>query len=246
MIEWTETTWNPTTGCTKISEGCKYCYAEQWAIMQYKRGINQYSDGFKFKLAINRLQEPLKWKKPKRVFVNSMSDLFHDEMPLNYLKSIFDVMHKTPQHTYQILTKRQEKLNILSSELLWTNNIWLGVSIENVKTFNRIEVLKKVPAKVKFVSFEPLLEDVSSIDLSGIDWIIVGGESGRKARPIEKDWVLNLKNIAEKLNIPFFFKQWGNKQYNPDSADPTLHKSHPLHSRGGCLIDNELFRTYPC
>lgn len=244
-IEWTEVTWNPTTGCNKISDGCKYCYAENWANMQQKRGIKQYKGGFSFTLASDRIFEPLKWKNSKTVFVNSMSDLFHENMPLDYLKKIFEVMNDSPQHTFQILTKRVEQLNQIAKFLTWTNNIWLGVSVERKIFINRIKILKLSPAKVKFVSFEPLLEDIGKVNLKGIDWVIVGGESGSKARSVNENWILDLKNICIQQHVPFFFKQWGKREFNPDQSDPTLNKKHPLHSKGGCLLKGELYRQLP-
>lgn len=244
-IEWTEVTWNPSTGCKKISAGCKYCYAENWAKMLQKRGINQYSEGFQFRLAPNRLSLPYKWKTPKIVFVNSMSDLFYEDMPLRYLKEIFNVMNQTPQHIYQILTKRIENLEFYASKLKWTDNIWLGVSVENNKTAFRIDTLKETPAKLKFISFEPLLENITRINLEGIDWVIVGGESGGKARIMDLNWVRNIQNYCRDLNIPFFFKQWGKREFNPDVNDPTLKNTHSLYARGGCMIDRKIFREFP-
>lgn len=244
-IEWTEVTWNPTTGCNKVSEGCKNCYAERWAFMQHKRGINQYSEGFKFRLAENRLRDPLSWKHPRVVFVNSMSDLFHEQMPLEYLQAVFEIMNLSPQHTYQILTKRIEAVIELMHHVTWSSNIWLGVSVENNKVKDRIDLLKKTSAYVKFISFEPLLERIHNIDLSGINWVIVGGESGGGARAIEKLWVEDLRDECSTRDIPFFFKQWGSKLFNPDQYDPTIDRTHELHSKGGCLIDGKLFRQVP-
>lgn len=244
-IEWTEVSWNPTTGCNKVSDGCKYCYAENWANMQKKRGIQQYKEGFSFTLAPNRIFEPLKWKESKTVFVNSMSDIFHEKMPLDYLKKIFKVMNDSPQHIYQILTKRSERLNQLPHFLTWSENIWLGVSVEKKKFICRITDLKASPAKVKFISFELLLEDIGEVSLKGIDWIIVGGDSGAKARPLNEIWVVSLKNICIKQNTPFFFKQWGKREFNPDQNDPTWSKIHPFYSRGGCFLKGKLHRQLP-
>ena len=244
-IEWTEVTWNPTTGCTKLSSGCKNCYAEKWANMQHKRGINQYRNGFELTLAPDRLNDPFKWKKSLIVFVNSMSDLFHEKVEDSYICEVFRIMNNTPQHTYQILTKRIERVQNLPSFINWSNNIWLGVSVESSHFINRIEQLKATPAKVKFISFEPLLSDIAYQNYSEIDWVLVGGESGGKARPIAKEWVVSIKSNCEKANVPFFFKQWGKRVFNPDRNDPTINKTHPLYAKGGCMIDNEIYREYP-
>lgn len=244
-IEWTEVTWNPTTGCTKVSTGCKNCYAERWANMQHKRGINQYRNGFDLTLAVERLNAPLKWKIPQVVFVNSMSDLFHDKVETDYIKKIFSVMNDTPQHTYQILTKRIERIEDISTSIFWSDNIWLGVSVENNEFLERIEILKKTQAKVKFISFEPLLGDIEYNDFAGIDWILVGGESGGKARKVEKEWITSIRDNCKRHNIAFFFKQWGKRIFNPDPKDPTIDKNHPFYAKGGCMIDNKIYREYP-
>ena len=244
-IEWTQITWNPSTGCNKISEGCKYCYAESWAKMQQKRGILQYVNGFEFQIAPNRLNDPLKWKTSKLVFVNSMSDLFHENMPNDYLLKLFEVMNATPQHTYQILTKRIENAIRISKLFNWSDNIWLGVTVENTAHKNRIDLLRQIPAKLKFVSFEPLLENIIPLNLVDINWVIVGGESGANARPIRKKWAVAIKSECEKTNTPFFFKQWGKTEFNPDRNDPTIKKDNPNYSRGGCLIDKRIFREFP-
>lgn len=244
-IEWTETTWNPSTGCDKISAGCKFCYAENWAKMHKNRGIEQYKDGFGFRIAEKRLHYPINWEDPKIIFVNSMSDLFHEKMPTEYLKKVFDVMNNTPQHIYQILTKRIEKVIELDERIIWTDNIWLGVSVENNLTLTRIEKLKLTRASLKFVSFEPLLEDLDNLNLSGIQWIIVGGESGKNARKIELDWVLKIKNECEVNGIPFFFKQWGKRAFNPDQMDSTINRNHKLHARGGCMIKQKIYKQTP-
>ncbi len=244
-IEWTEVTWNPTTGCTKVSAGCKNCYAERWAIMQHERGIKQYRNGFNLTIAPERLKDPFKWKKNLIVFVNSMSDLFHEKVEDNYIKEIFMVMNNTPQHTYQILTKRIERVKELSHHLYWSDNIWLGVSVENNDFVERIEELKKTPAKLKFISFEPLLGHINYNDYKDISWVLVGGESGGKARKIEKRWVASIKDNCKQNNVPFFFKQWGKRIFNPDSNDPTISKEHSFFAKGGCMIDNKIYREYP-
>lgn len=244
-IEWTGITWNPTTGCTKISSGCKNCYAERWALMQQKRGIQQYSDGFKLSLAPNRLADPFKWKNPQIVFVNSMSDLFHEDVPDRYILEVFKVMNECSRHKFQVLTKRINRVVKMASELTWTHNIWFGVSVENMTTISRIENLKLIPAAIRFVSFEPLLEKIIDIDYNGIDWVIVGGESGSQARIIDNEWVAIIKNSCKINNIPFFFKQWGKRSFNPDYNDPTLDKKHKYHSKGGCMIDSKIYREIP-
>ncbi|MBL7882391.1 MAG: phage Gp37/Gp68 family protein [Chryseobacterium gambrini] len=244
-IEWTEITWNPTTGCTKVSSGCRNCYAERWANMQHKRGINQYRNGFELTLATERLNDPLKWKKPQIVFVNSMSDLFHDKVETDYIKKVFSMMNSTPKHTYQILTKRIERVKELSDNISWSDNIWLGVSVESNDFVQRIEILKKTSAKVKFISFEPLLGDIRYDDFRDIDWVLVGGESGGKARRVEKEWIISLRDNCKKNNVAFFFKQWGKRIFNPNTKDPTIDKTHLFYAKGGCMIDNKIYREYP-
>lgn len=244
-IEWTEITWNPTIGCSKVSEGCKYCYAEKWARMQQKRGLQDYENGFRFQVMENRLNQPYTWKKSKVVFVNSMSDIFHEKISLEYLKKIFQVMNSTPQHIYQLLTKRTDRLKELYPYLEWGENIWMGVSVESNKYLGRIDVLRKIPAKIKFISFEPLLEKITFLNLNEIDWVIVGGESGGRARPIKTEWVNKIKESCEISLTPFFFKQWGKSVFNPDQSDPTIKKNHQYHSKGGCLINGEIFRELP-
>jgi protein gp37 len=244
-IEWTEVTWNPTTGCNKVSAGCKNCYAEKWANMQNKRGISQYKNGFELTLAPDRLNDPFKWKKPLTVFVNSMSDLFHEKVEDVYIEKIFRIMNDTPHHTFQVLTKRIERVKTLPSSLNWSNNIWLGVSVEHREFVGRIEELKNTPSKIKFISFEPLLSNIEYENFNGIDWVLVGGESGGKARKIEKEWVFQIKNTCQKSRTPFFFKQWGKRIFNPDANDPTINKAHPLFAKGGCMIDNKIHREYP-
>ncbi|GIK61613.1 MAG: phage Gp37/Gp68 family protein [Ignavibacteriota bacterium] len=208
-IEWTEKVWNPSIGCDKISAGCKFCYAEVFARRLKAIGVDDYTDGFMFKILPHRLEEPLKVKKPTKFFVNSMSDLFHEEMPFEYLDMIFNVIKKTPQHIYQILTKRDKIMLKYFFNNNVPENVWLGVSVES-STFNkRINSLKKVNAKIRFISFEPLINSVGELDLKGIHWAIVGGESGRSARPIKTEWVEEIFQQCKKQNIAFFFKQWG-------------------------------------
>lgn len=208
-IEWTEMTWNPTTGCTKISQGCKHCYAEIMSRRLKAMGVKKYEDNFEVRIHPNTLQDPYKWKKPKVVFVNSMSDLFHPEVPLSFIKDVFNVMNDNPQHIFQVLTKRGNLLHKYNKELNWTDNIWMGVSVENEKVLKRVDYLRKTDAKVKFLSCEPLLEGLPNLYLKNIDWVIVGGESGRKPRPMQEDWVEEIKVNCQNSNVPFFFKQWG-------------------------------------
>lgn len=207
-IEWTEMTWNPTTGCNKISAGCKYCYAEVMARRLQSMGIEKYSKGFELQLHEDALNVPYTWKHQKVVFVNSMSDLFHKDVPLSFIKKVFAVMNDTP-HIYQVLTKRSDVLLRYHKELKWTHNIWMGVSVEDARVKHRIDDLRKTNAKVKFLSCEPLIGPLHKLNLKKIDWVIVGGESGRKPRPMDVDWVLDIQQQCEKASVAFFFKQWG-------------------------------------
>ncbi|MEM8524845.1 MAG: phage Gp37/Gp68 family protein [Bacteroidota bacterium] len=210
-IEWTEMTWNPTTGCSKVSQGCKYCYAEIMSKRLQAMGIEKYKDNFKVRTHPDALKVPYTWKKPKIVFVNSMSDLFHEEVPLSFIKDVFEVMRDNPQHVFQVLTKRSKRLRKLNSELKWSHNIWMGVSVEDQKVENRIDHLRNTNANVKFLSLEPLLSSLPNLNLNCIDWVIVGGESGRNPRKMEVDWVLDIQEQCEKSDVAFFFKQWGGK-----------------------------------
>ena len=208
-IEWTEMTWNPVTGCTKISAGCKYCYAEVMAKRLQAMGIEKYKDAFSLRLHETALLIPYSWKRQKVVFVNSMSDLFHKNVPLEYIQRVFKVMNENPQHTFQILTKRAERVLELNDKLNWTHNIWMGVSVENEKVSSRIDYLRQTSARTKFLSCEPLIGPLPKLDLTKIDWVIVGGESGRKARPMEVDWPVSIMDQCAQANVAFFFKQWG-------------------------------------
>lgn len=210
-IEWTEMTWNPTTGCTKISAGCKYCYAEVMAKRLQAMGIEKYKDGFAVKIHEDSLNIPFSWKSSKVVFVNSMSDLFHPQVPFSFIQKVFEVMNNTPQHTYQVLTKRADRLYELHHKLNWTPNIWMGVSVEDYKVIDRIDFLRETNAQVKFLSCEPLIGALSNLNLNNIDWVIVGGESGHKARPILESWVWEIKQQCDEQGVKFFFKQWGGK-----------------------------------
>lgn len=203
-IEWTDKTWNPTTGCNKVSPGCKHCYAEALT----KRFHNHFENGFDFTLHHNRLEDPKRWRKPSRVFVNSMSDLFHERMPLDFLREVFRVMEECPKHVFQILTKRHERMLDLASELEWPENVWMGVSVENQDCTHRVDYLRQVPAAVRFLSCEPLIGPLN-LDLEGIHWVIVGGESGPRHRPIEASWVREVREQAHTADAAFFFKQWG-------------------------------------
>lgn len=209
-IEWTEATWNPTVGCTKISAGCKHCYAETMAKRLKAMGTPGYEQGFRLSLLPERLQEPINRKRPTVYFVNSMSDLFHQAVPDTYIDSVFEVIRKTPHHTYQILTKRADRMARYFASKVAPRNAWLGVSVENRRHgIPRIDELRTVPAFVRFLSVEPLLEDIGEVNLLGIDWVIVGGESGPKARPMKLDWVLSIQRQARAQGATFFFKQWG-------------------------------------
>jgi protein gp37 len=209
-IEWTEQTWNPTVGCTKISPGCKNCYAEIMAQRLQAMGMRGYENGFRITLMPERLAEPLERRKPTIYFVNSMSDLFHDKVPFDYIHRVFDVMSQSPQHTFQVLTKRAERMAKFCESIIVPQNVWLGVSVENKKHgVPRITVLREIDVAVRFLSIEPLLEDIGEFDLTGIHWAIVGGESGSKARPMKREWVDNIKQQCDAADVAFFFKQWG-------------------------------------
>lgn len=223
-IEWTDKTWNPTTGCNKVSPGCRYCYAEALT----ERFPNNFPKGFKFTQHPSRLEQPKKWRTPSRIFVNSMSDLFHEDIEFSYLQEVFNVMRETPWHVYQILTKRDRRLAELAPKLDWTENIWVGVSVENQQYASRIDALRQVPAKVRFLSCEPLLGSLS-LDLEKIDWVIVGGESGYQHRPMKPEWVRDILHQTREAGIAFFFKQWGG-----------------THSKaGGRLLDDRIWDEMP-
>ncbi|MCE9540834.1 MAG: phage Gp37/Gp68 family protein [Bacteroidetes bacterium] len=210
-IEWTELTWNPTTGCTKISAGCKFCYAEVMSKRLQAMGLEKYKDAFKVRIHPDTLNIPYTWKTSKIVFVNSMSDLFHESIPLEFIQKVFKVMNDNPQHVFQVLTKRAERLFKLHKELKWTHNIWMGVSVEDERVVERINYLRKTKAKVKFLSCEPLIGPLAKLNLKKIDWVIVGGESGHKPRPMKSDWVIAIHEQCKKAGVAFFFKQWGGK-----------------------------------
>jgi len=236
-IEWTEKTWNPMAGCTKISPGCKHCYAESMAKRLQGIGVKGYENGFKLTLMPNRLEEPVKVKQPTKFFVNSMSDLFHEDVPFEYIDKVFSTIRNTPRHIYQILTKRAEVMANYFDKNNCPKNAWLGVSVENIKHGKpRIDFLRKIPAKIKFISAEPLLEDLGELDFTNIDWVIVGGESGNKARPMKKEWVVKIKEQCKNQNIAFFFKQWGT--WGADGVKRSKKKN-------GRILNGNRYDEYP-
>lgn len=228
-IEWTEATWNPITGCTKCSEGCSHCYAATLARRLKAMGNIRYKNGFEVTVHRDLFSRPLEWKKSKIIFVNSMSDIFHESVSEEDILSIFHVMNQASWHTFQVLTKRAERLVALSSRINWTPNIWMGVSVENEKALSRVSLLKQSGAIIKFVSAEPLLESIEKIDLNGINWLIVGGESGAGCRPLQKEWVIELRDICKASGTAFFFKQWGG-----------FH-----HTQGGSELEGKVYKEYP-
>jgi protein gp37 len=211
-IEWTESTWNPVTGCTKISPGCAHCYAERMAKRLCAMGQRRYRNGFKITLQPDVVDLPLHWKRPRMIFVNSMSDLFHKDVPTEFIADCFAVMERASQHTFQVLTKRPERAAGLAARLPWPSNVWMGTTVESADYVPRIRSLIQIPAVVRFLSLEPLLGPIPRLPLKGIHWVIVGGESGPAARPIEPSWVLPIRNQCVDRNVPFFFKQWGGVQ----------------------------------
>ena len=208
-IEWTEATWNPVTGCTKVSPGCKHCYAERMSRRLKAMGQPKYANGFELTVHPECLDQPLEWKKPRMIFVNSMSDLFHKDVPFSFIQDVFRVMRQAAQHTFQVLTKRSRRLLELNPRLDWPDNVWMGVSVENQDYKFRIDHLRKTAAHVKFLSLEPLLGPLPDLDLHSIDWVIVGGESGPGARPMDEAWVIDIRDQCQAHDVPFFFKQWG-------------------------------------
>ena len=208
-IEWTEASWNPVTGCSKVSPGCLHCYAERMALRLQAMGNKTYCKGFQVATHEALLSVPERWRSPRMVFVNSMSDLFHEDVPEDFIHKVFSEMNRVDRHVFQVLTKRSKRLIEMAPRLDWTNNIWAGVTVESSDYLNRLDDLRTVPSSVRFVSFEPLLGSIENADLSGIDWVIVGGESGPGARPMQKEWVTPLRSACLSQGIPFFFKQWG-------------------------------------
>ena len=215
-IEWTEATWNPTTGCTKVSPGCKNCYAERMANRLKAMGQPRYANGFQLALQDDIVELPLKWKKPRVIFVNSMSDLFHKDVPDDFIRRCFSVMAEASQHKFQVLSKRPERVLELASKIDWANNIWMGTSVENADYVERIRTLQKIPAAIRFLSVEPLLGPISRMPLKDIHWVIVGGESGPKSRPMDIEWVRGIREQCTSKKVPFFFKQWG--AFGPDGV----------------------------
>jgi len=208
-IEWTESTWNPVTGCTKISPGCQHCYAERMSARLKAMGQRRYRNGFQVTLHADALRAPLAWTRPQMIFVNSMGDLFHREVPLSFIQAVFEVMGEAEHHIFQVLTKRAKRLAAVASQLPWPPNVWAGVTVETDEYTWRLDCLRQVPATVRFVSFEPLLGRIEDVSLRGISWVIVGGESGPGARPMGADWARQIRDACRAADVPFFFKQWG-------------------------------------
>jgi len=232
-IEWTESTWNPLTGCTKVSPGCANCYAERIALRLKAMGNPNYVNGFSITMHEDSLELPLKWRRPQTIFVNSMSDLFHETVPDEFIFRVFDVMQRADWHCFQILTKRSKRLMDIGPQLPWLPHIWMGVSVEDRGHTFRVEHLRKTGAKVKFISLEPLLESIPNLNLESIDWVIVGGESGPRARPIKESWVIDIRNQCQEKKVPFFFKQWGgvNKKKGGRELEGRTWDEMPLSSR---------------
>lgn len=228
-IEWTESTWNPVTGCTRISPGCKHCYAERMARRLQAMGQPNYRNGFRLTVHPHVVQAPLRWRKPRVIFVNSMSDLFHKDVPFEFVRQVFDVMERAGQHTFQVLTKRPEVALEYADRLPWPDNVWLGTSVESALYTHRIKTLRQIPAGVRFLSLEPLLGPIPNLPLRGIDWVIVGGESGPGARPMEKAWATQIRDRCLARGVPFFFKQWGgvNKKRAGRELDGRLWNEMP-------------------
>lgn len=235
-IEWTDKTWNPITGCTKKSAGCVHCYAEIMSRRLKAMGLKKYENGFEVTLHEDYLEEPLKWKKPHNIFVCSMSDIFHEDVPFEFIDNIMETINKSPQHRYQILTKRSERMSEYFKTRDVPNNVWLGVTVECQTSKKRIEDLRKLDASVRFLSCEPLLEDLGTLNLDGIDWVIVGGESGPKARPMMLKWVVNIKEQVEQQRAAFFFKQWGT--WGSDGIKRNKHAN-------GKLLQGEIIQQMP-
>ena len=238
-IEWTESTWNPVTGCTKISAGCKNCYAERMALRLKAAGSPNYANGFRVTLHHHALDIPLRWKKPRTIFVNSMSDLFHKDIPFDFISKVFDVMRRASHHRFQILTKRSGRLLELNSRLTWPENVWMGVTVENDDCRFRIDDLRQTAAAIKFISFEPLLGPIPNIDLESIDWVIVGGESGPNARLMKAQWAIDIRDQCLSADVPFFFKQWGgiNKKKTGRILDGCTWDGMPLPTHEKMLVN---------
>ena len=228
-IEWTGSTWNPITGCTKYSDGCTNCYAEKMANRLKNMGLKKYENSFNLTLHYENIEDPLSMKKPQTIFVCSMSDIFHKDVPDEFILKLFEVMNKAHWHTFQVLTKRAERIKELNDSITWTKNIWLGTTVESQKVIHRIDYLRESGAYIKFLSIEPLLTPINDLKLKNIDWVIVGGESGAKARPMLKEWVIDIKNQCKAQDVPFFFKQWGGKNKK----------------KAGRLLDNTTYDEMP-
>jgi protein gp37 len=228
-IEWTGSTWNPITGCTKYSDGCTNCYAEKMANRLKNMGLKKYENLFNLTLHYENIEDPLFMKKPQTIFVCSMSDIFHKDVPDEFILKLFEVMNKAHWHTFQVLTKRAERIKELNDSITWTKNIWLGTTVESQKVIHRIDYLRESGAYIKFLSIEPLLTPINDLKLKNIDWVIVGGESGAKARPMLKEWVIDIKNQCKAQDVPFFFKQWGAKNKK----------------KAGRLLDNNTYDEMP-
>ncbi|MCT7529501.1 phage Gp37/Gp68 family protein [Aliarcobacter cryaerophilus] len=228
-IEWTGSTWNPITGCTKYSDGCTNCYAEKMANRLKNMGLKKYENSFNLTLHYENIEDPLFMKKPQTIFVCSMSDIFHKDVPDEFILKLFEVMNKAHWHTFQVLTKRAERIKELNDSITWTKNIWLGTTVESQKVIHRIDYLRESGAYIKFLSIEPLLTPINNLKLKNIDWVIVGGESGAKARPMLKEWVIDIKNQCKAQDVPFFFKQWGGKNKK----------------KAGRLLDNNTYDEMP-
>lgn len=228
-IEWTNMTWNPVTGCTKISQGCKNCYAERMAKRLQAMCSPRYERGFQLSVHADLIDLPLHWRQPRMIFVNSMSDLFHEEVPLEFIEQVFHTMERCPQHVFQVLTKRSERLRNTAHHLSWPPNVWMGVSVEDRQVQHRIDHLRGVPAAIRFLSCEPLIGPLSDLNLDGIHWVIVGGESGPRARPMRTDWVRDIRDRCERAQVAFFFKQWGGvrKHATGRELDGRYHDGFP-------------------
>lgn len=228
-IEWTNMTWNPVTGCTKVSQGCKNCYAERMANRLHAMRSPRYQNGFELTIHADLVDLPRSWRQPRVIFVNSMSDLFHDAVPMDFIRQVFDTMAACPQHVFQVLTKRSRRLLEVAAELPWPSNVWMGVSVEDERVIERIDDLRAVRASTRFLSCEPLIGPLSNLNLTGIHWVIVGGESGPGARPMQGDWVREIRDRCEEARVAFFFKQWGGvrKHSTGRELDGCLHSSYP-------------------
>lgn len=240
-IEWTDATWNPVTGCSKVSPGCKHCYAERFSKRLQAMGVPKYSNGFNISLHQDALLAPLTWKSPRKIFVNSMSDLFHEDVPESFIQDVFAIMRQANWHQFQVLTKRSSRLSKLSSSIEWPHNVWMGVSVETDTFRYRIDHLRQTQANIKFLSLEPLLGPLENLDLRSIDWVIVGGESGPNARPVQKDWVVDIREQCLQTGVAFFFKQWGGKSKKRAGRDLDGRTWDELPKRWGPVVDGKTF-----